>query len=263
MKRIVFLGVIAGSLLMASCSKRIYWGDMQPNTLYPISRQVEMRIQPGDRLRILVSSQNPELSAPFNMGTGGYQVNMDGTVRTSNTGMEPGYMVDNEGRIDFPVLGMMRVEGLTLLELSIQIKEALRQGRHITNALVTVTFLNLKVTVIGEVGSPGTLSVQEDRLTLLDAIVKSGDFTRNASLSKVLVVREEAGGRRMMINDMRTVRVFNSPSFYLQQNDIVYVLPRVAQKTPGEERTLLIVQMLLGLGSTIVSTLLLMKFRNL
>ena len=258
MKRIVFLGAIVCGLLLASCDKRLYWEDMQPNRLYPISRKVEMKIQPDDRLRIWVYSQNPDLSAPFNLGVTGYQV-IDGMLKT-NEGIEPGYTVDSDGNIDFPVLGMLHVEGLTLQELSNQIKETLRRGRMINDAFVTVAFLNLKIYVIGAVNGPGILSVQEDKLTLLDAILMSGGLANTADMRDVRVIREGPDGRRMMVNDVRTVKMFNSPSFYLQQNDIVYVMPKIAPVTPIETRTFQLLSLVLGLFGSLATLIIVFNY---
>ena len=258
MKRIAIFGALVCGLVLTSCTKKIYWEDMELNKYYPISRKTEIKIQPGDKLRILVSSKDPELSAPFNVGLGGYRVNTTGDVNATAITAEYGYLVDNEGNIELPTLGKMRVEGLTLSELSNQITERLRRGM-MKDALVSVTLMNLKIRVIGEVGGATILSVDDDKLTLLDAIILAGGLSNNASMGEVMVIREEANGRRMMINDMRTVSVFNAPTFYLQQNDIVYVLPKVAQQSAMEARAWQLATMLLGVAGTGVSFIILSK----
>jgi len=259
MKKLVFLLAI-GSLMMTSCTKMIYLKDMRPNRLYSLSA-TELRIQPGDRLRIVVSSRKPELSAPYNLGVGGYQVSATGDVRTvtDQTAQENGYLVDAEGNIEFPVLGTLFVSGLTRGELSSLIKEHLKQEGHINEAIVMVEILNFKILLMGEVGSMGTMLVPEGKITLLEAIVRSGGLTPNAAIDKVFVIREDDGKVRMMENDLRTVSVLNSPSYYLRQNDIVYVMPKAAQRTLTEDRSWQIYGTILGLGGIALSVLTLLK----
>jgi polysaccharide export outer membrane protein len=235
---------------------------MEPDLLYPLSRREELKIQPGDRLQILISSKNPELSAPFNVGVGGYQVGMDGEIKTmANSAMqEKGYTVSPQGNIEFPVLGELYVEGLTRQELADLIRERLRKDELINDAIVTVDLLNLKIIMIGEVNSVGVLSVPDGKITLLEAITMSGGLTNNAMMNEVAVIREEVGGYRMMINDLRKVEVFNSPSFYLQQNDIVYVKPVTRGLSERESNVLQFSTFLLGLGSTVVSLMILRQY---
>ena len=233
MKKIVFLLSLCG-LMMTSCvapTKIVYLKDMRPEILYTLSQRPLLTIQQQDRLKILISSGSPELTAPFNMGVTGYQVGSDGDVRaTANrTIQENGYLVDRQGNIDFPILGTMRVEGLTIQEASNLIKNRLREEQVIVDALVTVDILNFKIMVMGEVGNIGIQNVTDEKITLLDAITRAGGVTTNASLGEVMVVREDRRGYRMIPNDLRTVGVFESPAFYLQQNDIVYVEPNKAK----------------------------------
>ena len=262
MKRIVFFGIIVCSLvMMSSCAKRLYWEDMQPNYRYPITRKPEIKIQPGDKLRIVVSAKDPTLATPYNLGVIGYQVDVGGAVRTNTTDIESGYLVDNDGYIDLPVLGRMHVEGLTLQELSNQLKTTLRRG-PVKDAIVTVNLLNLKIIVLGEVASEGIISTMDDRITLLDAIIRAGGLRGNASMKEVIVIREEANQRRMLVHDISKVKIFNEPSFYLQQNDIVYVKPKAASMTPIGERGWQLFYMLLTASSMFVSLMVLLKNNN-
>jgi len=264
MKKIVLLLSLCG-LIMTSCivpQKMVYMKDMRPEILYTLTQRPLLKIQQHDRLRILVSSRNPELAAPFNLGVAGYQIGSDGEVRTTSnmTVREGGYLVDRQGNIEFPVLGMLRVEGLTIQEASNLIKNRMREERLINDALVTVDILNFKIMVIGEVGSIGIQNVPEEKITLLEAITRAGGVTSNAALSEVLVIREDRRGYRQIVNDLRTVAVLESPAFYLQQNDIVYVKPRTARMTERETRTWQWYNTLLGFGNTVISILLLINY---
>ena len=266
MKRILLLGLLS-SLMMTSCifpGKMVYLRDMRPEILYTLSQRPEMRIQQNDRLKITISSRTPELTAPFNVGAGGFQVSSEGDVRTTvqSTLLESGYLVNRQGDIEFPQLGSINVEGLTKQEVSNLIRNRLRDERYIPDALVTVDILNFKITVIGEVARQGTQTIQDERITLLDAIIGAGGVTTNASMDEVVVMREDRRGYRLYVNDISTVGVFASPTYYLQQNDIVYVRPKTARMTERETRTWQWYNTVLSLGTTIISTLILINYFN-
>ena len=263
MKKLVFLLLLCG-LVMTSCSPRmIYLKDMRPELLYTLSQKPELKIQPQDRLRIVVSSKNPELVVPFNSGTRGYQMGSDGEIRMTDPSLqESGYLVDRQGSIEFPVLGMIRVEGLTMKELSDLIKKNLIDNRIVSDAIVTVDILNFKITLVGEVGGVGVQIINDDKITLLDAIIRGGGVTPNASMKEVVVIREDKRGYRMFVNDLSTVAVFDAPAFYLQQNDIVYVKPKTGAMSQGESRTWQLFGALTGLINTTLSLLILLNYYN-
>jgi polysaccharide export outer membrane protein len=210
----------------------------------------------------MISTKDPELTAPFNMGVGGYQVGSDGEVRrVATTAMqEGGYLVDRLGNIEYPVLGTLRVEGLTKQELAYQIKNRLKDARIISDALVTVDILNFKINVIGEVNSPGIQTVVDEKITLFEAVTRAGGVTTNAMMDKIWVMREDKRGQRLYISDLSTVNVFDSPTYYLQQNDVVYVLPKTARMTERENRTWQWINSVLGLGSIAISVMILYNY---
>lgn len=182
-------------------------------------------IRVGDMLSISVSSSKPELAIPYNLFSSRSQVsgatvaNSSSRV-TSNVSTE-GYVVRQDGTIDFPVLGAIRVEGLTREEIANTIKAQLVSV--MPDPVVTVTILNFYVTVIGEVAKPGTYNFPGDRLTLLEALGFAGDMTVYGNREKVMVIREEGGERHVELLNLKSKNVFSSPYFYLQQNDVVYV----------------------------------------
>jgi len=262
MKKNVFLWALC-ALVMTSCApKMVYMADMRPELLYQIAQRPDLKIQPQDRLRIIISSKSPELVAPFNMGVSGYQVSSDGDVRAmaSAAMQENGYLVDRQGNIEFPVLGILRAEGLTKQELAYQIKNRLKDASMVPDAVVTVDIMNFKITVIGEVGSPGVQNVNDEKITLFEAITRAGGVTTNASMGDIQVRREDKRGYRMYINDLRTVDVFDSPVFYLQQNDVVYVLPKASRMSEREARSWQWYNTVLGLSGTVMSLLLLINY---
>ena len=144
------------------------------------------------------------------------------------------YRVDVDGNIDFPILGTLHVEGLRVSQVTEMIKNKIIEGNYIKDPQVSLEFLNFRYTVLGAVGHAGTFSVDDDRVTLLDAIANAGDLKSNAKLGSVAVIRESNGERKIYVHDIRSKEIFQSPCYYLQQNDIVYVEPNKAKAGQSE-----------------------------
>ena len=219
--------ILSTVLLLTSCAtvKDIaYFQNKLVDHPEKIDKHAGIVIQPKDQLSIVVSSRNPELVAMFNLTTVQYQM---GSEITGNAGSQRvlGYVVDNDGNIDFPVLGLIHVAGLTRWELSELIKNQLIEKQYLTDAVVTVEFMNFKVSGIGEVTLPGTYNIQGDKVTILQAISMARDLTIYGQRQNVSVIRERDGERTIYEIDLRDVDLFKSPAYYLQQNDIVYVQP--------------------------------------
>ncbi len=218
------LNVLVAALLLASCKsiKEVaYIQDVQIDTPSKIVEK-EIKIAPNDMLTITVNSSNPELVVPFNMPLVSYQVSQGaagGNQRLLS------YIVDIKGDIDFPVLGKIKVAGMSRRELADKIKERLAEEGLVKDAVVIVQFQNFKISVIGEVNAPRTFALSSDRVTLLEAISMAGDLTVYGRRDRVIVIREENGQRTAYINDLRSAKLFESPCYYLQQNDVVYVEP--------------------------------------
>jgi polysaccharide export outer membrane protein len=181
----------------------------------------EITIQPQDMLSIVVSSKEPELAGPFNLPVISYQ----GAGETYVQQRILGYIVDKEGNIDFPILGTLHVEGFTRPRLSQFVKEKIIAEGYIKDPVVTVQFMNFRVTVNGEVVRPGTYEIKSDHITLFEALSMAGDLTIYGRRDNVKVVREKNGERTVYEADLRVSNIFNSPVYYLQQNDIIYVTP--------------------------------------
>lgn len=233
----------AAALAAASCSttyKNInYIQDAQPDMTEEMTISKGILIQPKDMISIVVSSRNPELAQIFNLPRVTYQVasisGISGGSGNSNDIM--GYSVDNDGNIDFPVLGTIHVAGMTRWELAKMIKKMLISQDLLKDAVVTVEFMNFKVSVIGEVNSPGTYDIQGDKITLMEALSMAGDLTIFGKRDNVTVIREQNGERIFYKVDLRSIDLFDSPAYNLQQNDVVYVEPnkvRAGQSTINE-----------------------------
>jgi polysaccharide export outer membrane protein len=192
-----------------------------------ISRDYDVRINSDDLISIMVNSKDPELVQMFNLPMVSYQYSASGYV--GGTQRMLGYLVDKNGNINFPQLGEINVRGLTRFELSERISRELKDRGLVNDAVVTVQFLNFKVSVMGEVVRPGTFEVDSDRITILDALSKAGDLTIYGRRDNLKVIREENGERIVAIVDLRSMDLMNSPYYYLKQNDIVYVEPNKAR----------------------------------
>ena len=236
MSRILFL-FLSALLALSSCVSSkdfVYLQDMQVGERYHFERKHEAVVHRDDRLSITVSCKQPELALPFNTQTAAVRVSSTGEISSAPDGTDKGYRVDVDGNIDFPMLGKINVEGRTLAEVTQLIKNGIIEGNFIKNPLVSVDFLNFKYTVLGAVGSNGTYTVRGDRVTLLEAIANAGDLGTNARVDKVTVIREIGNERQIFVHDLRSSDIFNSPCFYLQQNDIVYVEPKYRKKERSE-----------------------------
>lgn len=231
MKRIILVLLIVATLLSSCNSSRkvVYFQDVANNESLPVGSDYEIRIQPADMLGIVVNSKDHELAAPFNLP----MVYHQGEGGNTGTQQMQGYLVSPEGEITFPALGKIRVAGLTRSELMSIIEQKLIDEGYLKEPIVTVTFQNLKINVIGEVSNPGVYSVGTNKLTILDALSLAGDLSIYGKRDRVAVIREKNNERIITYLDLRSKSLFNSPYFYLQQNDVVYVEPnkRKAQQT--------------------------------
>ena len=258
MRKTTLLSAICVAILaLASCStvKDIaYFQNKIVNEPEAIDKHAGIVIQPKDMLSIVVSSRNPELVAMFNLPVVSYQAGSE-TVTGSAQQRLMGYVVDNNGQIDFPVLGPLDVAGLTRWELSELIKNRLVKDGLLTDAVVTVEFMNFKVSVIGEVNSPGTFSIQGDKVTVLQAISLARDLTIFGERENVTVIRERDGQRTMYEINLCDVSMFNSPAYYLQQNDVVYVQPSEikARQSTTDEKALRMTSIFVSGGSLLIS----------
>jgi polysaccharide export outer membrane protein len=189
----------------------------------------ELKIQANDVLRINVHSFNFEAASPFSMepknGQNNQNLSQQGGGSTINYPLElfNGYLVDNQGFINFPVLGKLKVAGLTIPEIEQMVKEECIP--YLKDAIVNARILNFKITVLGEVENPGLVRISNQRISLLEAIGCVGDFTSYANRTNVLLIREEKGKRNYQRLNFQDASLFSSPYYYMQQNDILYVEP--------------------------------------
>lgn len=226
------------------------------DTLYAVPQKItqafELEIQPDDELAISLASKDVRLIQPFNNNTliGGGSVSGVGGTSTANTTSRVAYfIVDKKGNIEFPIFGTISTKGKTCKELAAELQKRFIEGNYILDAVVQVRVMSFKVTVLGDVRNPGTKNFQGERLTLLEALGLAGDMNNTAHRDHVLVIREIGEERVTYSVDLRDPQsVFDSPAYYLQQNDVVYVQPNKSVRVKGS-----VGYTLLSIGATIVS----------
>jgi polysaccharide export outer membrane protein len=211
-------------LLLFSCASRkdsVYYQNIDTLSSDK-SNSYEIKIQPDDLLTIIVSADDPETAIPFNLSA----VSIPSTYNMMATrGQETlqAYLVDVNGTIDFPVLGKLKVGGLSRTEV-MQLLEA-KISKYIKNPIINLRLMNFKVSVQGEVTMPGTYAVASDRITLIEALSMAKDLTIYGKRDTVLIIRELNGVKSYHRVDITKADFINSPFYYLAQNDVVYVEP--------------------------------------
>ncbi|MBR3512800.1 MAG: polysaccharide biosynthesis/export family protein [Bacteroidaceae bacterium] len=212
-------------VLFTACKtdKMIYLQDMPVDQPLPIAYKQETRIKPADRLDIHVSCLKQELAVPFNALS--YRVSDTGQTTIDDAAGTNGYLVDDQGYIEFPVLGRLHVAGLTMPQASAYIKGLLVEGHHLPDAIVETTISNFTIYGLGAL-SPGKLVVKDAHINILQAIAQMGDLQARADIKRVRVLREDDGQRMEFDIDLRSKDLYESPAFFLQQNDMVYAEPK-------------------------------------
>ncbi len=218
--RIVRLCIVGVVMLLSSCTsvkQFSYFQDMREGDGKVEMTEASMiRVKPQDKMYILVSGKDSRLTMPFNIET----------TSSSSSTRSVGYVVDDEGNIDFPGLGLIAVNGLTRNEIALKIKNTLIERQLVKEPIVYVEFMNFAFTVLGDVGSPGRYNIEKDQITIIEAIGMAGDLTVTGKRNNILVLREENGVQKSYTVDMTSAsQMMSSPVYYLQQNDVIYVEP--------------------------------------
>ena len=240
MKRFFVLALVAFSLLLLmSCSSSKNVAYIQNSDTVDFSRSevlYDARIMPKDILMITVNTVNPEASAPFNLvvsaslrsGTGNQGMSSNRALQT--------YLVDNDGCIEFPVVGTLKVGGLTKSECEQLIHDKIRRFLNAEeNPIVTVRMSNYKISVLGEVSRPGMFTVGNEKINIFEALAQAGDLSIYGVRDRVKLIREDENGQKNVYTlNLNDAEIINSPYYYLQQNDIIYVEPnKVKSRNSG------------------------------
>ena len=243
--RIVLPLLIAFAGVSCSTPKTLnYLQDMSVDSIYVAKRAPELKIQPSDKLGIRVYSSDPQLSAPFNS----WSASGEGGVNIS-------YVVDKTGYIDFPILGHLYVEGMTLDELKEDLVGKISSQGYIKEPVVTVHLDNFDIAVLGETGQK-VVNVKDGNINILELLAMASGTNQAANIKELMVIRTEGESRRAYKINLKSKDLFDSPAFYLQQNDIVYVKHRGVQFNNTGSTIWGIVGTALGLTSTVAYVLL-------
>ena len=213
---------------LASCASRediAYFQDEPLTSAENLTNNYEISFKPADMLTIDISAQDPEAVAPFLLTP--VATNTPNSLRISADLRMQSYLIDPYGNIDFPVLGKLKMEGLTRVEATEMLTEKLSE--YIKDPIVNVRLINFAVTVLGEVKVPGTFTIQNERISLSEALGLAGDLTIYGVRSNVLLIREIDGKKQYAKFDLSSVNVLNSKNYYLTQNDVIYVEPNKAR----------------------------------
>ncbi len=239
-KLLMAVGLLAG---VAACGpsqtyKNInYMQDITEETVMNMKSNEGILVQPKDMIAIVVSHRDPELAAMFNLSNATFQAGAETRSTGNSTYRLLGYSVDTNGDIDFPIVGKIHVAGMNRWEVAETVKNELSGRNLLRDAVVTVEFMNFQISVLGEVARPGTYNITGDKINLMQALSLAGDMTIFGRRDNIQVTREENGKRHIYVVDIRNSDVYNSPAYYLRQNDIIYVEPnkvRAGQSTVNE-----------------------------
>ena len=219
-KNIIIFFVLFFSLISCVSKKKIvYMNDIPNNKTIDNILSYEAKLQPDDMLSIIVSAENPELTIPFNMP----QIQINYSVVGNQTSIKT-YLIDYNGFIDYPVVGKIKMAGLTKSEANLEIVKKISEYFK-TPPSVNLSIVNFKISVLGEVQRSGTFPITSNRITVLEALTMAGDLTIFGNRKNVLIIRESNGQKSFNRIDLTNSSFIESPYYYLTQNDVVYVEP--------------------------------------
>lgn len=221
--------LLLSSILLASCNSTKRVGYLQDTELFK-EKQIEtehtITLQPQDAVTIVISSKDPKLAALFNLPKITFRA---GATQLSSAAAYDSqisqYTIDMQGYIDFPVLGRVKIIGYMREEVAEFIKKKLIEENLVKDPVVTVEYVNLYYSIIGEVAKPGRYRIDRDKVNLFDAISAAGDLTILGKRDCVFVTRESEGKRITYKVDLRSAKIFDSPAYYIHQSDIIYIQP--------------------------------------
>lgn len=230
--RYMFINILFAALLLSSCitpKKITYMQEFNEGQAQEIRQQSRITVRPDDKLSIVVSSKDPALAEVFNLTIAQHRAGY--TTSNNSSQQTAAFTVTPDGTINYPIIGEIHIAGLRKDEIARLIQDKLISQNLLKDPVVTVEFLNATVSVLGDVSRPGEYSIDRDNLNIIQAISKAGDLNITGLRQNVLVIREEDGkdiAYRLDLTD--TQSLFQSPAFYLRQNDIVYIEPNNMKK---------------------------------
>jgi len=249
---IIIVALILICCFFSSCvstKSSVYFRDLPDTVMAPVAGNFESVVQKNDILQITVSSMNIEDAVIYNTPS------MTNTGGVSSSGPQAvGFLVSEQGFIQYPVLGSIKADGLTKSELTKYIHDQLEQRKLLVDPVVSIRFLNYRVTVLGEVNRPTVVNVGNEKITIMEALGLAGDITVFGRKENVLLIRETDGVRTVKRLNLNSKEIFSSPYYYLRSNDMVYVEPNKA-KVAATDRTRQTIPIILSSLSLLVIVL--------
>ncbi|MBP0902461.1 polysaccharide biosynthesis/export family protein [Mariniflexile gromovii] len=240
------------ALFLTSCTTKkdvVYFQNAKSFETIVDTDTFKAKLKTGDVISIYVSTLDQTVTQPYNI-----------VIQSGNGGQLIDYLIDSEGNIDYPVLGKIKLAGLTIEDAKELFKKKFSEGQLLKDPVVMIRFVNFRITVAGEVASPGVYPVSGERISILEALGMAGDLTIKGRRDNVLVVRDFNGAKTYTRIDLTSKEVFNSPVYYLTQNDYVYVEPNNSSisNASGDSR----VSTIITITSFILTTALIFVTRN-
>ena len=251
MRRVIKLFFIVATVLMASCvsKKDIVYFQYDEIDQANVSNSYKTIIKPDDLLQITITALDIEAVRPFNLAAVTYSTSSNSAIGVAQ---QQTYLVDTKGEIEFPVLGKIKIGGLTRDE-TIDLLKGKLSPDYIKDPNVNIRISNYKISVMGDVQRPGSYNIPNERITILDALALAGDVNISGQRNNILIIREEENKKVQYRVDLRSNNLLTSPVYYLQQNDVVYVEPNYAriQSASSNSNTSLVI----SISSVIIALL--------
>ena len=251
-RNLVRLSTLVFIFFISACTstkKLIYFDNIQDSVIKLQSQPIEPVIQRNDLISIAVNSLNPEATAIFNAPNESTP-NANNATANDNT-LTVGYLVNPNGDIQFPVLGAIHVEGLTKSQLTALLIKQLTDKKLLIDPIVTIRHLNFRVSVLGEVTTPGVYTIPNEKISILEALGLAGDITIYGKKDNVLIIRQSTNGEKITKRvNLKSSEILSSPYYYLQSNDVVYVEPSTDRV--AKERNVMLLPIVLSVTTLLV-----------
>lgn len=234
MKFKTLFATVCMAMMLAACTTPTnitYFPDAVNGEVFALPSNIGLVLKPADRLSIIVNTKSVELNNMLNMPITSQIIGYPEQATWNMSQGTSGYTIDSDGNIEFPLIGKVKAAGMTRSELAAYLKQTLSEQHAATDAVVTIEYLNLGFSVLGEVNKPGFYQFESDKVNLLQALSKAGDMKITGKRKNVKVIRTDGNKQETFIVDLQNQKeLTESPAFYLQQNDVVYVEPNNYQK---------------------------------
>ena len=234
MKQLYAIKIFFLALLVTACSTPkdvAYLQDMTDGQIQQLANYKGITLKPADMVSIVVNTKSTELTNVLNLPYSSQSIGAPEVTAMSQSHGMSGYTLDSDGNIDFPLVGKLHLGGLTREGVAACVKKALEEKSVAANPVVTVEFVNLKYSVMGEVGRPGAFEIKHDKTTIIEALSEAGDLTLYGRRNSVNVYRQEDGQQKSYtVSLLDGKSLLNSPAYYVQQGDVIYVEPNDYRK---------------------------------